>query len=166
MDFRFALTLGIGLIAAIAIVIASPREAFAVDYDCSDFATQEEAQRYLLPGDPHRLDADNDGVACEDLPSGGGGGGGNNGGPGQAQPRPYKLSKGKARRVANRKAQRFIRKRGRFASSRTGRCIRRSRKRIDCTTIIRGRGIKCRMLVVVKGTRGGTKGRIRAVRCR
>jgi hypothetical protein len=39
-----------------------------LDYDCSDFATQEEAQEYLLPGDPYNLDADNDGIACEDLP--------------------------------------------------------------------------------------------------
>ena len=53
-------------------------------YDCSDFDTQEEAQAQLLPGDPYGLDADNDGQACETLPSGGatsggspiGGGGG------------------------------------------------------------------------------------------
>ncbi len=38
------------------------------DYDCSDFATQADAQRYLLPGDPYRLDGDGDGVACESLP--------------------------------------------------------------------------------------------------
>lgn len=42
--------------------------ARALDYDCSDFANQAEAQAHLLPGDPYRLDADNDGVACEDLP--------------------------------------------------------------------------------------------------
>jgi hypothetical protein len=53
-------------------------------YDCSDFDTQEEAQAQLLPGDPYGLDGDNDGMACDDLPSGGtttgsspiGGGGG------------------------------------------------------------------------------------------
>lgn len=38
------------------------------DLDCSDFSTQAEAQKYLLPGDPHRLDADGDGVACDSLP--------------------------------------------------------------------------------------------------
>jgi hypothetical protein len=41
------------------------------DYDCSDFATHEEAQAFYEsqgPGDPHRLDADNDGIACERLP--------------------------------------------------------------------------------------------------
>jgi hypothetical protein len=53
-------------------------------YDCSDFDTQEEAQAQLLPGDPYGLDGDNDGMACDTLPSGGttsggspvGGGGG------------------------------------------------------------------------------------------
>jgi micrococcal nuclease len=40
------------------------------DCDCSDFQTQAEAQRVLnsFPGDPHRLDGDSDGVACERLP--------------------------------------------------------------------------------------------------
>jgi len=46
----------------------SPQDAKALDYDCADFSNQAEAQRYLLPGDPYRLDGDNDGVACEDLP--------------------------------------------------------------------------------------------------
>lgn len=42
-----------------------------VDRDCGDFDTQEEAQRFFDragPGDPHRLDADGDGRACEGLP--------------------------------------------------------------------------------------------------
>jgi micrococcal nuclease len=40
------------------------------DCDCSDFATQAEAQAVLdgIPGDPHFLDGDSDGVACEALP--------------------------------------------------------------------------------------------------
>ena len=40
------------------------------DQDCSDFRTWREAQRFYEnagPGDPHRLDADNDGIACEAL---------------------------------------------------------------------------------------------------
>ena len=36
------------------------------DYDCSDFETQAQAQRQLLPGDPYGLDGD--GVTCEELP--------------------------------------------------------------------------------------------------
>src|SRR5215211_1444108 len=42
-------------------------------FNCSSFATQEEAQAVLNsnPSDPNNLDGDNDGSACEDLPSGG-----------------------------------------------------------------------------------------------
>lgn len=43
------------------------------DKDCSDFATQKEAQRFFKANggptkDPHNLDRDGDGVACEKLP--------------------------------------------------------------------------------------------------
>lgn len=47
--------------------------AFAQDRDCADFATRSEAQEFFGnqgSSDPHRLDADNDGEACEDRPSG------------------------------------------------------------------------------------------------
>lgn len=57
-------------IAALAAIVlaAGPTPARALDYDCADFANQAEAEAYLLPGDPYRLDADHDGIACEDLP--------------------------------------------------------------------------------------------------
>lgn len=40
------------------------------DYDCSDFATQAQANAVLhsTPGDPHGLDGNGDGEACESLP--------------------------------------------------------------------------------------------------
>lgn len=40
------------------------------DCDCADFSTQAQAQQVLemTTGDPHRLDGDHDGVACERLP--------------------------------------------------------------------------------------------------
>lgn len=43
------------------------------DRDCGDFRTHDEAQAFFIaaggPGrDPHRLDGDDDGVACESLP--------------------------------------------------------------------------------------------------
>jgi hypothetical protein len=60
-----------------------PANSFAGgDRDCPDFSTQPEAQAFFEaagPGDPHQLDADNDGIACEDLPPGDGGGGGGDG---------------------------------------------------------------------------------------
>jgi hypothetical protein len=45
--------------------LAAP--ASAQDLDCSDFATQADAQATLDadPSDPHDLDADHDGYACE-----------------------------------------------------------------------------------------------------
>ena len=50
---------------------AQPASAFR-DRDCSDFATQRQAQRFFNrhnpSRDPHRLDADHDGIACESLP--------------------------------------------------------------------------------------------------
>jgi hypothetical protein len=41
-------------------------------YNCSDFSTQEEAQDEYDSdtSDPNYLDGDNDGIACESLPSG------------------------------------------------------------------------------------------------
>jgi endonuclease YncB( thermonuclease family) len=61
------------------------------DQDCSDFNSQRDAQQFFEnhnpSSDPHGLDADNDGVACESNPcpcstGGGGGGGGGDGGGG------------------------------------------------------------------------------------
>lgn len=45
------------------------------EYNCSDFATQPEAQRFFdnaggLGHDTNKLDGDKDGVACESLPKG------------------------------------------------------------------------------------------------
>ena len=42
------------------------------DRDCSDFSTQKEAQAFFEANggparDPHKLDRDHDGVACENL---------------------------------------------------------------------------------------------------
>jgi hypothetical protein len=40
------------------------------DMNCSDFDSHSAAQRFYernQPGDPHGLDGDNDGVACESL---------------------------------------------------------------------------------------------------
>ena len=49
----------------------SPSEGSEGDlHDCDDFEYQEDAQRVydLDPSDPYGLDADNDGIACEDRP--------------------------------------------------------------------------------------------------
>ncbi len=51
----------------------SPNNTSGGDKDCSDFATHAEAQAFFLANggpssDPHRLDSDHDGLACETLP--------------------------------------------------------------------------------------------------
>lgn len=51
-----------------------PYDPFGPDRDCGDFASWEEAQAfYKAAGGPstdlHRLDGDNNGIACESLPS-------------------------------------------------------------------------------------------------
>jgi len=53
-----------------------PAPSGGADLNCSDFASQAEAQAELMsdPSDPNGLDADADGQACEDRPSGGDGG--------------------------------------------------------------------------------------------
>ncbi len=90
---RFAVTVLAALGTLLATVHAVPAQAVpsvsvqrAADRDCGDFATQAAAQRFFLDhggprSDPHRLDADGDGIACETNPcpcstSQGGGGGG------------------------------------------------------------------------------------------
>jgi hypothetical protein len=62
-------TVALALFAAA--VLAQPAVAFR-DRDCADFNTHAQAQRFFKKHnpsrDPHGLDGDNDGVACEDLP--------------------------------------------------------------------------------------------------
>ena len=72
-SIRFWLaTAGIAAALIVASLLASSANAF-VDKDCSDFPTQKKAQKYFKKHggpkhDPSHLDADHDGVACEDLP--------------------------------------------------------------------------------------------------
>jgi len=69
--------IGLGLLpAAVPGIISNPFEAsrtrfFSGDRDCRDFATRWEAQWFYWnagSGDPHRLDQDGDGLACEFNP--------------------------------------------------------------------------------------------------
>jgi hypothetical protein len=73
LRIRVRRTLGIAaaVTSVAALMAASPAGAF-VDKDCSDFPTQKKAQKFFKKHnpkkDPHGLDADNDGKACETLP--------------------------------------------------------------------------------------------------
>lgn len=87
---RSGVLTSVALLAGMLFVVFSSTPASAADKDCSDFATQRAAQIFFLKHggpqrDPHRLDAEGDGIACEanpcpcytgrHLPGGGGGGG-------------------------------------------------------------------------------------------
>lgn len=63
----------LALIAAMFAFVAPVSSASAADMDCADFATQKAAQTFFLHhggpySDPHRLDYDGDGIACESNP--------------------------------------------------------------------------------------------------
>lgn len=70
-SFRTALA-AVTLAAGLSLTFTAPALA-QQDFDCADFATQEEAQAEFDKdrSDPHGLDADSDGIACETLPSSG-----------------------------------------------------------------------------------------------
>ena len=60
------------LLVALASLVTAPA-AVAADRDCGDFGSQREAQIFFLNhggpnSDPHRLDSDGDGIACESNP--------------------------------------------------------------------------------------------------
>jgi len=61
--------IALGVVVAGSAFAAQP--VAAADRDCSDFRTWKQAQRFYKKHnpsrDPHRLDADRDGIACESL---------------------------------------------------------------------------------------------------
>ena len=60
------------LVAALFVLACAAQPALAFrDRDCSDFSSHAQAQRFFKKHnpnrDPHGLDGDNDGIACEAL---------------------------------------------------------------------------------------------------
>jgi hypothetical protein len=161
--------MGVGLafvvVIAVGLVAHAPgASAHRRDYDCADFANQAEAEEYLLPGDPYNLDADSDGIACEDLPCpcsyspGGGGGGGNTTRTAPtpvAPPKPPKLNKAVARAAAVAKARRYNGRNRLISLLSFQGCARSSRYKIRCSFYGRGRtqttSTACNITVIVKG---------------
>jgi len=67
MGFR-QIFVACGLAVAASVLAATPAVAASGDdYDCSDFETQSQAQAVYNqdPSDPHGLDREGDGIACE-----------------------------------------------------------------------------------------------------
>jgi hypothetical protein len=134
------------------------------DYDCADFANQAEAEEYLLPGDPYNLDADSDGIACEDLPcpcsyspggSGGGDGSTTTAPTPAAPPKPPKLNKAVARSAAVAKSRRYNSRNRLISRVSFQGCRRTSRYKIRCSFYGSGRSqtmsTGCNITVIVKG---------------
>ena len=70
---HLARLLTLAALTAGLLAVLTPMTAHAADKDCSDFDTQKAAQIFFLKAggpsqDPHRLDAEGDGIACESNP--------------------------------------------------------------------------------------------------
>ena len=70
---RRSTTAAAGVLFTAALSLTVSGTAHAADLNCSDFATQQQAQAEYDrdPSDPNGLDRDDDGIACETRPSGG-----------------------------------------------------------------------------------------------
>jgi hypothetical protein len=145
VGFRLLITVvAVFGLAAVAVFGHSPPVAAARDYDCADFANQAEAEEYLLPGDPYRLDADSDGIACEDLPcpcsssAGGGSGGDGTTTDPPPPPPPPRLEKSTARRLSKHRVRSIVNSSPRLDSMAFQGCARLSDQRVDCRLAARG----------------------------
>lgn len=159
-------------LTGVALLSGAPPSAQARDYDCADFANQAEAEEYLLPGDPYRLDADNDGIACEDLPC-----------PCSSsaspppeeepqaphRPPPYKLKMTAAKRTSKQLVFGVVRRSARLDSADFGGCTRIARRRINCSLTAKGESIServsCSYKVAVTAPNRHPVARIASHRC-
>jgi hypothetical protein len=178
MQRWLGVVLVLGCAIALGLVARTPTaSAHRRDYDCADFANQAEAEEYLLPGDPYDLDADNDGVACEDLPcpcsySPGGA-------PEEVTtvtterppppPKPPKLNKAAGRGAAFAKARHFNLRNRLISLIRFHGCGRRSRQKLRCDFTGLGRtqtsASTCSIAVIVTGEGSRANAKLRAT-CR
>ena len=174
---RFWLLVGAMAVGAVlAAGLAAPPHAAARDYDCADFSTQAEAEEYLLPGDPYNLDADSDGIACEDnpcpcdyTPPGSGSGPTP---PTAERPRPvpaYVLPLPVAERKARKVVRKFLRRSAAVDSGSVEGCRRLAKRRVDCVGSARGRtatrATACRLKIAVRGRDGRPKATLQSASC-
>jgi endonuclease YncB( thermonuclease family) len=71
--FAAAVAALLGMLATMLVTFSTPAGAAFFDRDCDDFASQAAAQNFFLANggpqnDPHRLDSEGDGIACESNP--------------------------------------------------------------------------------------------------
>jgi hypothetical protein len=162
-------------VAVAAVSIQSPSQATARDYDCADFANQAEAEGYLTPGDPNRLDADSDGIACEDLPcpcsSTPGGAAEVEQTPAEPPPKPvFHLRMRAAERISKHLVAVVVNRSGRLDSYELLGCRRLGEPSIDCRLDAHGETphlrIACQYRVEVRGRDSRPVGQIASHGCR
>ena len=154
MGIRLAMPIAVAAVAgAMLLTASSPPQAAATDLDCDDFSNQATAQEYLRPGDPYFLDADNDGVACEDLPCPCVGKGKSSG---QATSAPRRLEMNDARRMARKVAREFAQSDGNLTTVTVGKCERRAEQHVNCLAVDSGKSDTtktiCHLRVAVRGS--------------
>lgn len=163
------------LVVAFLALDVAPASAAARDYDCADFANQAEAEEYLLPGDPYNLDADNDGIACEDLPCP------CSSTPGHGTeteelppappppPPPYHLKKAVARHAALQVVRKYVRRRPQVSSGQVGACERGGERRIVCFGTAEGQTgdsrTLCHLRVTVRAVNRHPKATLTRAQC-
>jgi hypothetical protein len=158
------------LLGAAALAFLAPASAMAgTDYDCADFANQAEAQEYLLPGDPYRLDGDNDGVACEDLPCPCSDESPPPPPPPPSPAPPYRLTKAAARHAAQDVLRKFVRRNPAITAGALRSCRRLAERRIDCRGTARGHTAHtkttCRLRIAVRAVNRHPKAKLASANC-
>jgi hypothetical protein len=171
--------LGVSVLAlsvALVALSALPSTAAARDYDCADFANQAEAEEYLLPGDPYNLDADSDGIACEDLPcpcsstpGQGAEGEGEEATPEPPPPPPYHLKMSTARHLSLRVARKFTGHNPNVTTTRLGACRRHGERRIVCLATALGETASsrttCHLRIVVRAVNRHPRATLASTNC-
>jgi hypothetical protein len=157
---------------AVFFALVTPGVAEARDHDCPEFANQAEAQEYLVSGDPYRLDADNDGIACEDLPcpcSYGPTGPAEEPKP-PAPPPPFRLTKSAARHAAAVVTRKSARRNAKVSSGSVGACRQLAERRIDCAATTRGHTgtdrTTCHLRIAVRAVNRKPQASLASVHCR
>lgn len=153
MRIRLAASAAIAALTGVLLIAPSASQASAVDFDCTDFSDQATAQEYLHPGDPHALDLDGNGIACEGLPCPCVREGADSR---QTSGNALHLTNADARRAAGKIAREFARSEDGVTTAGVEECHRRAPHRIDCLAVSRGKTTTtktlCRLRIAVRAT--------------
>jgi hypothetical protein len=166
MKMRFAAPAAMAAFAGVLLLSPLSAQAAPVDFDCTDFSDQATAQEYLHPGDPHALDLDGNGIACEGLPCPCAK---RSTGSGQKAPRSPHLAKADARLAARKITREFARSDDSVSTVAIDECQRRAPHRVDCRAVSRGKTTTtktiCRLRIAVRATSGNPHAGLLSSKC-